>query len=123
MTKIVADGYVWRAELTIGTMQGYSGPEVVKPGDLVPLIQEFQSQRELWFPAIVWTRGTVLGPAFPPETVIRVSMESNPLYSRDADEQDVGNYACLLANFLGKKLSQVRVYVATYGIRSQIVEQ
>ena len=38
MTTIIADAPCWRAELTIGTREGYKGAEIVKPGDLIPLL-------------------------------------------------------------------------------------
>ncbi len=121
---IKAYGNVWRAELTVGTMQGYEGAEVVTPGDLIPRIETFQRQHtKEWFPTIVWTRGTVIGPTFKTETVIKVTMESNPLYSPDASDTDVLNYATDLAEYLGKELKQVRVYVALYQVACAIVEQ
>lgn len=121
-TTTIADAPCWRAELTIGTREGYKGAEIVKPGDLIPLIEEFQGLDTTWYAAIVWTRGTVIGPTFPSETVIKVSLESNPLYTKDATESDVLFYATELAGFLARLLKQVRVYVAVYPIRSLIVE-
>lgn len=118
----IADAPCWRAELTVGTREGYKGAEIVKSADLIPLIEEFQGLDETWYAAIVWTRGTVIGPTFPSETVIKVSLESNPLYTKDATEGDVLFYATELAGFLARLLKQVRVYVAVYPIRSLIVE-
>lgn len=120
---IRANAQVWRAELTIGTRHGYEGPEMVKPGDLLPLIDAFQRQSEPWYAVIVWTRGTVTGPTFPAETVIKVTLESNPLYTPNASESAIVSYAAGLAAFLGAHLHQVRVYVAVYPIRSLIIEQ
>lgn len=121
---IKAYGNVWRAELTVGTMQGYDGPEVIRPQDMIKFIETFQRDhiRE-WFPTIVWSRGTVIGPTFKTETVIKISLESNPLYSPDASDTDVLNYAVDLAAYLGKELAQVRVYVALYQVACAIVEQ
>lgn len=122
MSTAIADAPCWRAELTVGTREGYKGAEIVKPADFIPLIEEFQGLDETWYAAIVWTRGTVIGPTFPSETVIKVTLESNPLYTKDATEQDVLFYATELAGFLARLLKQVRVYVAVYPIRSLIVE-
>lgn len=120
--KPIADARCWRAELTIGTREGYKGPEVVRPGDLISHIEAYQQRPEPWFAVIVWTRGTVIGPTFPSETVIKVTLESNPLYTADATEQDVTSYAVHLADYLAVEFHQVRVYVAVYPIRSLIVD-
>lgn len=122
MTAIIADAPCWRAELTIGTREGYKGPEVVKPGDLIEHIEEWQKRPEPWYAVIVWTRGSVIGPSFPTETVIKITLESNPLYSRDATETDITAYAVSLADYLAAEFQQVRVYLAVYPIRSLIVE-
>lgn len=119
---IIADEACWRAELTIGTRHGYTGPEVVKPGDLVPHIEAFQREADPWFAVIVWTRGTVIGPTFPSETVIKVTLESNPLYTAGATAMDVHDYATRLADRLAVAFRQVRIYLALYAIRSTIVE-
>jgi hypothetical protein len=120
--QAIADAPCWRAELTIGTRRGYTGPEIVKPGDLRPHIEAFQRAISPWFAVIVWTRGTVIGPTFPSETVIKVSLESNPMYTADATEQEIRDCAMHLAGALAKAFEQVRVYVAVYAIRSLIVE-
>ncbi len=122
MTKTIADRPCWRAELTIGTMHGHGGPEVVKPGDLIPHIEAYQQRLDPWFAVIVWTRGTVIGPTFPSETVIKVTLENNPLYTPHAIEQDIADYAVHLADYLAMEFQQVRVYVAIYPIRSLIVD-
>lgn len=122
MTKTIADMPCWRAELTIGTREGYAGPEVVSPRDLIPLIEEYQGACDPWFAVIIWSQGTVLGPTFPAETVTKVSMESNPLYTATATENDIVQYATKLAARLAESLRQVRVYVALYPIRSLIVD-
>lgn len=119
---IIADAPCWRAELTVGTRQGYTGPEVVTPADLVPHIEAYQQRLDPWFAVIVWTRGTVIGPTFPSETVIKITLESNPLYTADATEADVYAYAAHLVDYLAVEFQQVRVYVAVYSIRSLIVE-
>lgn len=121
-TTTIANATCWRAELTIGTREGYKGEEIVKPGDLIPLIEEYQGLDATWYAVIVWTRGTVIGPTFPAETVIKVSLESNPLYTKEATEEDITFYATELAGFLARLLKQVRVYVAVYPILSLIVE-
>lgn len=122
MTKIIADAPCWRAELTIGTREGYKGPEIVTPADVIVLVEAYQQRLDPWFAVIVWTRGTVIGPTFPKETVIKVTLESNPLYTSDATEQDVSAYAIHLADYLAAELRQVRVYVAICPIRSLIVD-
>lgn len=122
MTNMIADTLCWRAELTIGTRHGYKGDELVKPGDLIPHIEEYQKRLDPWYAVIVWTRGTVIGPSFPSETVIKVSLESNPLYTPKASEMDIVTYATHLADYLATEFHQVRVYVAVYPIRSMIVE-
>lgn len=120
--RIIADSPCWRAELTIGTREGYKGPEIVKPGDLIPHIEEYQKRLDPWYAVIIWTRGTVIGPTFPSETVIKVSLESNPLYTAAATEADIVAYAAHLADYLAVEFRQVRIYVAVYPIRSLIVE-
>ena len=122
MTQTIADASCWRAELTIGTREGYKGPEVVKPGDLIPHIEAYQQRLAPWFAVIIWTRGTVIGPTFPSETVIKVTLESNPLYTADATEDDIARYATHLADYLATEFHQVRVYIAVYSIRSLIVD-
>ncbi|HMV38577.1 MAG TPA: hypothetical protein PLU79_15945 [Burkholderiaceae bacterium] len=122
MSKVIADAPCWRAELTIGTRHGYTGPEVVTPMDLIPHIEAYQQRLDPWFAVIVWTRGTVIGPTFPSETVIKVSLESNPLYTADATEKQIRDYAAHLADYLATELQQVRVYLAVYPIRSLIVD-
>lgn len=122
MTKIVADNPCWRAELTIGTRAGYDGPEVVKPYDLIPHIEEYTKRPDPWFPVIIWSYGTVIGPTFPSERVIKLTLESNPLYTAGATEFDVTQYATHLADYLATEFHQVRVYVAVYRIRSMIVD-
>ena len=119
---IVADKQCWRAELTIGTRYGYTGPEAVKPADLIPHIEEYQKRLDPWFAVIVWTRGTVIGPTFPSETVVKVALESNPLYTADATEEQITAYAAHLADYLAVEFQQVRVYVAVYPIRSLIID-
>ena len=121
MTKVIADNPCWRAELTIGTRHGYTGPEFVKPGDLIPHIEAYQQQSDPWFAVIVWTRGTVIGPTFPSETVIKITLESNPLYTATASEQNIVDYATHLADYLAVEFHQVRVYVSLFPIRSLIV--
>ena len=54
----------WRAELTIGTRHGYTGPEVIRPMDLIPYIEACQQRPDPWFAVIVWACGTVIGPSF-----------------------------------------------------------
>jgi hypothetical protein len=123
--SIAANHYpLWRAELTIGTRQGYMGSELITPTDVISLVQLFQDQIAdvRWFAVIVWARGTVLGQTFPRETVIRVTLESNPLYSADASEQEVADYATALADYLAEQLQQARIYVALYPFRGLIVE-
>lgn len=120
--SIIADHQVWRAELTIGTRHGYRGPEVIKPGDIITRIEAYQQRPEPWYAVIVWTRGTVIGPSFPSETVIKITLESNPLYSADATEHDILDYAAHLADYLAVEFRQVRVYVVVYPIRSVIVD-
>ncbi len=120
--SVIADGTCWRAELTIGTRHGYTGPEIVKPADLIPHIEAYQQRADPWFAVIVWTRGTVIGPTFPSETVIKITLESNPLYTADVTEQDVTNYATHLADYLATEFHQVRVYVSLSHIRSLIVD-
>lgn len=120
--SVIADAPCWRAELTIGTRHGYTGPEVVKPVDLIPHIEAFQREADPWFAIIVWTRGTVIGPTFPCETVIKITLESNPLYTAEATEDEIRNYAARLAARLGAEFHQVRIYAAIYAIRSIIVE-
>lgn len=120
--RIIADAPCWRAELTIGTREGYKGPEVVTPGDLIPHIEAYQQRLDPWYAVIVWTRGTVIGPSFPSETVIKVALESNPLYTTGATEDDIMHYATHLADYLAIEFRQVRIYVAVYPIRSLIVE-
>lgn len=120
--NIIADAPCWRAELTIGTRHGYTGPEVVTPGDLIPHIEAFQREADPWFAVIVWTRGTVVGPTFPSETVIKVTLESNPLYTAEATAIDIHDYATRLADRLAVTFHQVRIYLALYTIRSLIVE-
>ncbi len=122
VTQTIADALCWRAELTFGTREGYQGPEVVKPDDLIPHIEAYQQRLDPWYAVIVWTRGTVIGPTFPSETVIKITMESNPLYTANATEQDVADYATHLADYLATEFQQVRVYVALYPIRSLIVD-
>ncbi len=119
---VIADKSCWRAELTIGTRHGYTGPEIVKPGDLIPYVESYQKRGDPWFAVIVWTRGTVIGPTFPSETVIKITLESNPLYTANASEQDVVDYATHLADYLATEFHQVRVYVSLYPIRSWIVD-
>ena len=119
---IIADAPCWRAELTIGTREGYKGPEVVTPADLIGHIEAYQQRSDPWFAVIVWTRGTVIGPSFPTETVIKITLESNPLYTADATEDAVMRYAAHLADYLAVEFRQVRVYMAVYPIRSLIVE-
>lgn len=120
--SIIADRVVWRAELTIGTRQGYKGPEIVTPDDLIAHIEAYQQRPDPWFAVIVWAHGTVIGPTFPSERVIKITLESNPLYTADATESDVMEYATHLADYLAIEFHQVRVYVAVYPIRSLIVE-
>ena len=122
MSKIIADAPCWRAELTIGTRHGYNGPEVVRPDDLIPHIEAHQRDTDPWFPVIVWTCGTVVGLSFPSETVIKVSMESNPLYTAATTEPQISSYATRLAERLAVAFHQVRIYVSVYAIRSMIVE-
>ena len=120
---IIAKNNVWRAELTIGTKLGYEGPEVVTPGDVIGLVQTFfKETTEETYATIVWTRGTVMGPGFDPETVIKVTIENNPLYSSDAKDSDVQAYAVRLSAFLAAKLQQQRIYVAMFPIVSLIHE-
>lgn len=119
---VIADAPCWRAELSIGTRHGYTGPEIVQPGDLIPHIEVFQREADPWFAVIVWTRGTVIGPTFPSETIIKISLESNPLYTADATEAQIKSYATRLAQRLAVVFHQVRIYVAVYAIRSLIVE-
>lgn len=119
---VIAVERCWRAELTIGTREGYKGKEIVKPGDLIPHIEAYQQRLDPWYAVIIWTRGTVIGPTFPSETVIKVSLESNPLYTKDATEDDIAQYAAHLADYLAVEFKQVRVYVAIYPIRSLIVD-
>lgn len=122
MSTVIANRPCWRAELTVGTREGYKGDEIVKPGDLIPHIEEYQKRLDPWYAVIIWTRGTVIGPTFPSETVIRVSLESNPLYTPTATEQDITDYATHLADYLAVEFKQVRIYLAVYPIRSLIVE-
>lgn len=122
MTQVVVERWVWRAELTVGTKRGYTGTEVVTPADIIPLVQEYQKDTDPWYAVIVWTRGTVLGPTFPPETVIKVTLENNPLYTPNAKYEDVRDYVTSLAALLAEKLHQIRVYVGIYSVRSLIVD-
>lgn len=92
------------------------------PGDLIPHIEAFQREADPWFAVIVWTRGTVVGPTFPSETVIKVTLESNPLYTAEATAIDIHDYATRLADRLAVTFHQVRIYLALYTIRSLIVE-
>ena len=125
MGEIIADADVWRAELTIGAMHGYTGPEQVYPGDIIGLVTTFIAQCDSldWFPIIVWSRGTVQGVGFPKETVIKVTTESNPLYTANATRDDVTYYAIKLAAFLAEQLQQTRIYLAVYPIRALIFER
>lgn len=122
MSRVIANALCWRAELTIGTRHGYTGPEVIRPMDLIPYIEAYQQRSDPWFAVIVWACGTVIGPSFPSETVIKASLESNPLYTADATEDQIRDYAAHLADYLATELQQVRVYVAVYPIRSLIVD-
>lgn len=120
-TKILANAQVWRAELTIGTMAGYEGEEVVTHAALVEHLEVYQQRPEPWYPVIVWSSGKVIGPAFPTETVFKITLESNPLYSAQATDADIHDYAMHLADYLAVEFLQTRVYVALYPIRSFIV--
>jgi hypothetical protein len=120
--SVIADHQCWRAELTIGMREGYQGPEMVNANDIISHIQAYQQRPEPWYAVIVWTHGTVIGPTFPSETVIKITLESNPLYTADATEFEVTNYALHLADYLAVEFRQVRVYVAVYPIRSLILE-
>lgn len=120
---IIASNPVWRAELTVGTKHGYEGAEVVTPGHVIELIQRFFKQTtEEVFSTIVWTRGTVLGPWFDPETVIKVTIENNPLYSPDVSDLNVQQYAERLSDFLASELHQTRIYISLFPILSIITE-
>ena len=48
----------------------------------------------------------MIGPSFPSETVIKASLESNPLYTADATEDQIRDYAAHLADYLATELQQ-----------------
>lgn len=120
---IVANTYVWRAELTIGTMYGYEGPSMFTLLDLVPHIEAFQRKYPKWFAVCCWGDGLIVGPNFPQERVIKLSLESNPMYTPEATEEAITSYATDLANHLAITFQQERIYVAVYQVRSMIVER
>lgn len=120
---IIANRTCWRAELTIGTHAGYGPIEVVDPSLLIEHIEVYQQRPGPWYAGIVWPGGTVVGPTFPSEPVIRVVIESNPLYTPDATSDDVTRYATDLAEYLAAEFEQVRIYIAVYPVTSLIVEQ
>lgn len=122
MTKTIADGQCWRAELTVGTREGYKGDEVVSRADLLAFVEAYMERPAPWYAVIVWSTGSVIGPTFPVETVYKISLENNPLYTPDATEEQVRAYAIHLADYLAVEFRQVRIYVALYPIRSMIVD-
>jgi hypothetical protein len=123
MMSTIADGHAWHADLSIGTMHGYSGPEIVTPADVIALVEEFQQRPDPRFAVVVWTRGTILGAAFPKETIIKATVQSNPLFTPSAAAATaVPDYAVALAHFLAERLHQVRVYIDVYLVRTIVVE-
>jgi hypothetical protein len=102
----------WQAELTIGTMVGYDGPEVVTPARVIELVA---SHDRTGFAACVWTRGTMLYHDIR-ETVIKVSV-----YNPNASYLELSDFSVALASFLAGELDQERVYVNIVEVATIVV--
>ena len=116
---------IWRGELSLGLREGYEGPETITPQAVTDVVQGFVLGMQIecgeWFPTIVWSRGTVCLPN-DRETVLKITCETNPVYSPDASQERLSLYALKLAKHLGRTFHQARVYLAVYPITGMVWE-
>ena len=122
MSRVIANALCWRAERQ-SVHDTATGPEVIRPMDLIPYIEAYQQRPDPWFAVIVWgtwhgDRAVVSSETVikkPHQRVIHCIPPTQP-------EDQIRDYAAHLADYLATELQQVRVYVAVYPIRSLIVD-